>query len=81
MLAAYWYLCVALSVLGHSVDALQRELKLEGAKVVLNDNFLQGMRLLVRVFPVSHVGKSPACLVVWMDYIRRHQVSERVSPS
>jgi len=30
-------------VLGHSAAAIQRELKLEGAKVVLNENFLQGM--------------------------------------
>ena len=30
-------------VLGHSAEAIQRELKLEGAKVVLNENFLQGM--------------------------------------
>ena len=30
-------------VLGHSAAAIQRELKLEGAQVVLNENFLQGM--------------------------------------
>ena len=30
-------------VLGHSAAAIQRELKLEGAKVVVNENFLQGM--------------------------------------
>ena len=30
-------------VLGHSAAAIQRELKLKGAQVVLNENFLQGM--------------------------------------
>ena len=54
-------------VLGHSAEAIQRELKLEGAKVVLNENFLQGMGTSLKSGLAAVDSKVQAALIVLAD--------------
>ena len=54
-------------VLGHSAAAIQRELKLEGAKVVLNENFLQGMGTSLKSGLAAVDSKVQAALIILAD--------------
>ncbi|HVH60921.1 MAG TPA: NTP transferase domain-containing protein [Candidatus Sulfotelmatobacter sp.] len=54
-------------VLGHSAEAIQRELKLEGAKVVFNENFLQGMGTSLKAGLAAVDSKVQAALIILAD--------------
>ena len=54
-------------VLGHSAEPIQRELKLEGVKVVLNDNFLQGMGTSLKSGLAAVDSKVQSALIILAD--------------
>ena len=54
-------------VLGHSAEVIQRELKLEGAKVVLNENFLQGMGTSLKSGLAAVNSEVQAALIILAD--------------
>lgn len=54
-------------VLGHSAEAIKRELKLEDAKVVLNENFLQGMGTSLKSGLAAVDSKVQAALIILAD--------------
>jgi molybdenum cofactor cytidylyltransferase len=54
-------------VLGHSADTIQRELNIESTKVVLNENFRQGMGTSLRTGLTAIDSKMEAALIILAD--------------
>ena len=54
-------------VLGHSAEVIQREVKLEGVKVVRNENFLQGMGTSLKSGLAAADSKVQAALIILAD--------------